>query len=103
MTFRFRPFATLALLALAANGCGYSNPHGSQQLAPVIRIDSEPIGARLVVTRLNFVTETPCDLSEHVEIDDEINVSMPGYKTWTGRIRDLPIVSLNTYKVTLVR
>lgn len=103
MIHRFRTLAALALLALAATGCNYANPHGTQRLAPVIRIDSEPHGARLFVKRLNFVGETPCDLSEHVEVDDEIVVSMDGYQTWIGRISDLPITSLGTHKVTLVR
>lgn len=100
---RSRAFAAFVLLALTTTGCNYSNPHGSQRLAPVIRIDSEPIGARLVVKRLNFVGETPCDLSEHVEVDDEIVVSLDGYQTWIGRISDLPITSLGTHKVTLVK
>jgi hypothetical protein len=98
-----KPFAALALAGLALAGCHYSNPHGSQDLPPVNRLDSDPVGARVRIVRLNLELETPCDISEHATVDDEIVITMPGYRMWQGRIKDLPQTALGTYKCTLVR
>jgi hypothetical protein len=98
-----KTLAFLALAGLALTGCNYSNPHGSQDLPPVTRLDSDPIGARVRIVRLNLELETPCDISEHVTVDDEIVMTAAGYRMWQGRIRDLPQTALGTYKCTLVR
>jgi hypothetical protein len=93
--------AILPLLLLAA--CGYSNPHGGQELEPVTRFTTRPAGAQVHIPRLNLMLESPCDLPYEVDTDDEIVVTMPGYVSWRGMLGSVPQVSLGTYELVLAK
>lgn len=92
--------AAVAMLALLC-GCNYSNPHGSQELPPTKRLNSDPSGAKVRFQRLNIELETPCELPDTIAEDDEMMVWKDNYRPWTGTLEQLPQVSLGTYQCKL--
>jgi hypothetical protein len=92
--------AAVAMLVLLC-GCNYSNPHGSQELPPTKRLNSDPSGAKVLVQRLNLELETPCELPDTIEEDDVLMVWKDNYRPWRGTLEDLPQVSLGTYECKL--
>lgn len=98
-----RPTGLLATCAAAAllTACHYSNPHGSQELAPIKRLITEPSGAELRIERHNLILETPCDLPQAVHPTDVLVISADGFLPYRGTLGELPQVSLGTYKAAL--
>ena len=92
---------SLCALLLLATGCHYSNPHGSQELPPTKRLNTEPSGATLFVPRLNLQLETPCELPMSVDESEIVAISAEGYQTWSGRLMDLPQTAMKTYRCVL--
>ena len=93
--------ATAFLLVLGA--CFYSNPHGSQGMAPVTRLSTQPVGAVVSIPELNLQMTTPCDLDERVNQYMEITVRKEGFATWSGQLRDVPLVAQGTYELKLTK
>ena len=96
-----RAAATTLLLALGA--CFYSNPHGSQGMAPVTRLSTYPVGATVSIPELNLQMITPCDLDENVNPYMQITVRKEGFATWSGQLRDVPLVAQGTYELKLTK
>ncbi len=99
---------TLRLLAAAAcaaalvfPACHYSNPHGTQALPPVKRVDTLPYGATVRIPHLNLELEAPCDLPETVDEDDEVVISKDGFALYRGPLRALPQPARGTYRCVL--
>ena len=91
---------TLAL-ALASAGCHYSNPHGSQALAPIKRLDTDPPGAKVRLVDQNIELEAPCDLPDTVGDSDELEISKTGYMPWRGQLYQLTQSAMKTYRCVL--
>lgn len=97
MTPILRSLAGAALAVLAFPSCNYDNPHGSQALPPVVRLDTDPSGATVEIQSLGLQMETPCDLPETVETDDVLVIRHAGYVPWQGELQELPQRALGTY------
>jgi hypothetical protein len=91
----------IPLLLLAA--CSTVGPQGTTGSSAQRRISTLPPGARLFVPRLNLTYTTPCDVTDEVGPGDEIVITMNGYRTWRGPLRDLTQVAVRSYELHMER
>lgn len=84
---RYLSLSIWIVIAATTSGCASSG----------IRVVSEPPGAKVTHVDSNLELIAPCDVEGMFDANDEVVISLPGYRSYRGTLEDLPRVSRGTF------